>query len=637
MESHERDGVLNPLDTILFAQLRDSIERAIQFKKKKRIFDSNERIELKPDTVKDVVKRLQHFDLFGIDEDLNGRLFETFLSATMRGAQLGQYFTPRSIVKMMTRLADLETTRKRHSKVIDACCGSGGFLIEALTVMRNRVRENASLSAQEKDALIRVISDECLYGIDFGKDPPLARIARMNMYLHGDGGSRIYYADALDKELVPTRDEDPELLDNRLELRETLQTTKFQVALTNPPFSMKKEAKNETERKILIRYELAKRDATSSRIRLSLRSSLMFIERYWDLLYLGGKLITVIDDTLLASDQDVFKSVRNFIRRRFLIRALISLPGDAFRRSGSRVKTSVLVLEKKYAATDEQPSCFGFFSHNLGVDDLTRRASEADIQEARAKADKEIEEITRGYETFLVGGTAALVIPPERLTERLDLKYCAGEFGRMAAKWRTHGIDVRRLDEIVTPTEDLVIPSEYPEIDFTLIKVSYEGKCEVERIRKGRRIKANKMYRVKTGQIVFSTIRATDGAIGIVSPEFDGALVSESSYTVFNGCEKPWDTAYLWAIVRSHELRADMQSQSPGSGRYTTYWPEVRGLLIPWPSESKRKVIGEGLLNSWEMERMMKTERQRAMEEIQLLGVESEESRKRFTASKAPT
>ncbi|MFI5059476.1 MAG: hypothetical protein ACHQLQ_14990 [Candidatus Acidiferrales bacterium] len=35
VESHEREGVLNPLDTILFAQLRDSIERAIQFKKKK--------------------------------------------------------------------------------------------------------------------------------------------------------------------------------------------------------------------------------------------------------------------------------------------------------------------------------------------------------------------------------------------------------------------------------------------------------------------------------------------------------------------------------------------------------------------------------------------------------------------------
>ncbi|MFI5059477.1 MAG: N-6 DNA methylase [Candidatus Acidiferrales bacterium] len=583
------------------------------------------------------MKRLQHFDLFGIDEDLNGRLFETFLSATMRGAELGQFFTPRSVVKMMVRLAGLEVTRRYQPKVIDACCGSGGFLIEALTVMRNGVRENASLSAQEKEALINTISDQCLYGIDFGKDPPLARIARMNMYLHGDGGSKIYYADALDKELTSTKDEDPELLDNRLELRHTLEKTRFQVALTNPPFSMKKEAKNETERKILIRYDLARRDDTSSRIRPSLRSSLMFIERYWNLLEPGGKLITVIDDTLLASDLDVFKSVRNFIRRRFLIRALISLPGDTFRRSGSRVKTSVLVLEKKQAETDKQPSCFGFFSHNLGVDDLTPRASEADIQEARAKADKEIDEISRGYEAYLAGKKGGLILPAERLADRLDLKYCAGEFGRMVGGWREKGIDVRRLDEIVIPVEDLITPASQPDTDFTLIKVSYDGRCEVEKVRKGKRIKAKKMYQVKTGQIVFSTIRATDGAVGIVSEEFDGALVSDTSYTVFKGCETPWDTAYLWAVLRSYELRADMQSQSPGSGRYTTYWPEVRGLLIPWLSEPKRKVIGQGLINSWEMEKKMEAQRQQAMTEIQALGVESEESRQRFEASKAPT
>ena len=145
------------------------------------------------------------------------------------------------------------------------------------------------------------------------------------------------------------------------------------------------------------------------------------------------------------------------------------------------------------------------------------------------------------------------------------------------------------------------------------------------------------MYRVKTGQIVFSTIRATDGAVGIVSPEFDGALVSHSSYTVFNGCDKPWDTAYLWAVLRSYELRADMQSQSPGSGRYTTYWPEVRGLLIPWLSEPKRKAIGQGFIKSWEMEKLMEAERQQAMMEIQVLGVVSDESRQRFRASKAPT
>ena len=72
----------NPVNDILFKQLRDKIERDIAFRKKKRIFEKNEEIDMRPDTIKSVVRRLEHYDLFGIDEDLNGRLFETFLSAT---------------------------------------------------------------------------------------------------------------------------------------------------------------------------------------------------------------------------------------------------------------------------------------------------------------------------------------------------------------------------------------------------------------------------------------------------------------------------------------------------------------------------------------------------------------------------
>ena len=129
IEDRESEGAVNPIDSMLFSRLRDEIEKDIQLRKKKRIFDKGEQIGLQPNTVKDVVRRLQHFDMFGIDEDLNGRLFETFLNATMRGRELGQFFTPRSVVKMMTQLADLRVTRARQDRVLDACCGSGGFLI----------------------------------------------------------------------------------------------------------------------------------------------------------------------------------------------------------------------------------------------------------------------------------------------------------------------------------------------------------------------------------------------------------------------------------------------------------------------------------------------------------------------------
>lgn len=105
-----RSEAESPVNDILFKKLRDAIERDIAQRHKKRIFERGERINMQPDTIKAVVRRLEHYDMFGIDEDLNGRLFETFLSATMRGRELGQYFTPRSIVKLMTKMANLKAT-----------------------------------------------------------------------------------------------------------------------------------------------------------------------------------------------------------------------------------------------------------------------------------------------------------------------------------------------------------------------------------------------------------------------------------------------------------------------------------------------------------------------------------------------
>ena len=89
---------------------------------------------------------------------------------------------------------------------------------------------------------------------------------------------------------------------------------------------MTKEAKNPSELRILQQYDVARKHGTAQTLRSSLRSSSMFMERYEDILEPGGKLITVIDDTLLSSGK--FDYLRDFIRDRFLVRAIISLPGD---------------------------------------------------------------------------------------------------------------------------------------------------------------------------------------------------------------------------------------------------------------------------------------------------------------------
>lgn len=624
----------NPVNDLLFKDLREKIEVDIEEKRKKRIFDKDEQIDLRPDTIRNVVMRLQHWDMFGIDEDLNGRLFETFLSATMRGRELGQFFTPRSVVKLMTKMAGLRVSlhHEKTDRVIDACCGTGGFLIEVLTEMRNTARHNKSLTNSQRESLINYICNESIYGVDFGKSPPIARIARINMYLHGDGGSRIYYADALDKDVQPMMGQTLEVARDIKELQQDLLGgLLFDVVLTNPPFSMTKELANETEGRILKQYDLAK-VAGTTRFRSSLRSNVMFMERYRDLLVPGGRLLTVIDDTLLASDD--FRFVRDFMREHFIVRAIVSLPGDAFRRSGARVKTSVLYLERKRKPEEKQTPVFVAFAENLGVDDLTSRASDEEVAVARHGAEREISEIAAQFQQYLDGNSDITSVSAERVADRLDLKFVVPLQGRFVSKWKKVGIEVKKIGDVLTPVIDVVVPKDHPNEEFKLLKVTYGGICILVKKHKGKHIKPTTMHRVHTGDIIFSNIRATDGAIGVVPAELNNALVSES-FTVLSG-KTTEDAVYLWSILRTHEIRADIMSDSTGTGRYTTEWGAVKEVQIPWLPEVDRKEIAKGLMRAWQMQVEALTLHAKATEKIGALGVDSEDSKKRFKSYKPP-
>lgn len=362
----------NPVATI-FETIRNDFEGQVLSGEKKRIFDTNERLKLEPLTIRRVVGLLEHHDLIRIDEDLNGRLFQTFLSATMRGKQLGQFFTPRTVVDFMCNLADLTVRREPPYSplIIDACCGTGGFLIEAMAKMIRQLKDGPLaqiLSQSEREKIEKAIKDNRLFGIDAGRDPPVARIARINMYLHGDGGSRIYSADALDKRIRISPTADPDVKRELRQLRDLLvgdKALRFDIALTNPPFSMKKEAKEVDQQQILQDYESAyttRKDIR--RLRSSLKSNVMFLERYRDLLRPGGRLITVIDESVLNTTSDADHRERLF--RHFYVRAVFSLPQDAFTEAGANVKTSILVLDRKEELSDDQPVTFYGRSENIG-------------------------------------------------------------------------------------------------------------------------------------------------------------------------------------------------------------------------------------------------------------------------------
>jgi type I restriction enzyme M protein len=382
--THEH-GDPNPIASV-FRKFRNDFETQIRAGEKKRIFDTDEEIKLLPLTIKRVVGLLEHHDLIKIDEDLNGRLFQTFLSATMRGRELGQFFTPRTVVEFMTDLAEFKVTSDSPYApyIIDACCGTGGFLIETMVKLLDQLKKEPFAKVMTKDEIEKIekeIKDHHLFGIDAGKDPPIARIARINMYLHGDGGSRIWFADSLDKKVKVEETLDPELRNEKGELQKILTKDKmrFQFALTNPPFSMRKKSSEADQRIILQDYKCReyKDKQAKTRFKSSLKSNVMFLERYHDLLDENGTLITVIDESVLNTDSD--KPFRDWVLRNYYVKAVISLPQWAFFEAGSNVKTSILFLVKKTTPSEDQPYTFYARSENIGYDMMKQDESKSDL------------------------------------------------------------------------------------------------------------------------------------------------------------------------------------------------------------------------------------------------------------------
>ena len=621
----------NPVGNILFRQLVDFLEQEIAQRKRKRIFESGERLDLAPGTVKRVVKELEGFYLFGIDEDLNGRMFEAFLTATMRGQDLGQYFTPRSVVKLMAELAEPIASADRIERVLDACCGTGGFLIEALTGMRGQIYRNGSLTKTERDRLLEEVANEAIFGIDAGKDPPVARVARINMYLHGDGGSRIYRTDGLRK--VPKASgADP--LEVRQEVEELRQLVSggpiFDVALTNPPFSMDYSASAENEREVLESYDLLTFDG---RRRASLRSSVMFIEQYWHLLRPGGRLLTVIDDSILSGKN--FGYVRDFIRSRFIVRGVISIHGDAFRRAGARAKTSILFLTKRIDEHDAQPAAFVFESRYIGLDDVvpSTRASVAEL--ARASAEDEKREIVEAFSEYKAGKPGPWLVPPERLSGRLDAKFLRPWSVRgLEREWKAAGAVVKTLGDLVDLVDNPVALDRDQEYQF--LRISYAGLAERGERALGREVSYPTISHATVGDIVVSNINAVNGAICVMPDGMDDLLISNEFTALRLKSGAATDAHYLWSVLRTSGIVAEWLSGASGVGRHRITWDVLKEQRVPLLPIDRQVAVGDLYREALSRQAEARALSEEALGYIAGLALEGEEARDRLARAKPP-
>lgn len=103
------------------------------------VFEASDEIRLDPDSLAYVVGELQNYSIMEADRDAIGDAVEVFIGPALRGAE-GQFFTPRNVVEMIVKMIDPQP----GEKIIDPACGSGGFLIAALSYVWERLRGEAT-------------------------------------------------------------------------------------------------------------------------------------------------------------------------------------------------------------------------------------------------------------------------------------------------------------------------------------------------------------------------------------------------------------------------------------------------------------------------------------------------------------
>ena len=345
------------------------------------LFDDNAKIEICENSFEQIVKELEIYNLSTTSDDVKGIAFEQFLGKTFRG-ELGQFFTPRTIVDFMVSVLDPQ----EGEYICDPCCGSGGFLIKAFEYVREKIEKdverqknlikeahytdeyeqmsdkekqevetnvskaftciNEELNINNEKGRLRSLSFDCIYGTD--ANPRMARTAKMNMIMHGDGHVGVYLHDGL------------------LNVNGIFEN-RFDVILTNPPFGSRVEKelkiteanKFTDESKIasyIERYGFEYTKAlqqVNDNIGKSLLSlykidsgltEVLFIERCLNLLKPGGRMGIVLPEGVLNTSN--MQKVREFVESRAKILLIVSIPQDVFTPSGATVKSSLLFFKK---------------------------------------------------------------------------------------------------------------------------------------------------------------------------------------------------------------------------------------------------------------------------------------------------
>lgn len=400
--------------------------------------------------LKEIMDKLDPLMLTDVDSDVKGDAFEYFLKAsTATKNDLGEYFTPRHIVKTMVRLVNPQI----GEKVYDPFCGTGGFLIESFRYIHNNMPRNPNTE--------RILREETVYGNEITNT---ARITKMNMILAGDGHSNIQMMDSLANPVEG----------------------KYDIVLANMPYSQKTKYGH--------LYDLPSTNGDSICVQHCMKAINSMSE--------NGRMALVVPEGFLFR-KDLAKT-REYLLENCQLQSIISLPQGVF-LPYTGVKTDIIYATKvnQKIKKSEKRKDFWYFdvkSDGYTLDNHRRKLdTPSDIsryEEYRKLDSEQIDEMLKvGFEVVpldKVRENSYILVGSRYRTVSSQSKYEIVEFSEIATL--TRGINYQKPQQTTYRTNNIILPADNITLsgELNIVKEIYVD--ETVKLADEKRLKADDIF-----------------------------------------------------------------------------------------------------------------------------------------------
>jgi type I restriction-modification system DNA methylase subunit len=299
----------------------------------------------------DILNEFQDFGpLTTIDPEFKLRLYETFLRRSARQQKLGQFFTPRNVVRPMIRMARLETLAE-GATVLDPAAGVGGFVLEP-SLLVPELSTNTTFSKGQPKRRIRFV------GVDVDANTHI--LAKANTLIHFAEAVRdpSITIGALNQLMAETF-----VLMNGNETLGSLENPPQEavdVILTNPPYVTKGSGvyKDEVKEAGTGENGIDLRDHYD---RSGLGVEALFLRYISGALKPGGRAFVIVPLGLLNRTDP---GPKQRILSECNLLASIALPRNTFFNTAQL--TYIIILEKRHSAADERPDVLCGIARTVG-------------------------------------------------------------------------------------------------------------------------------------------------------------------------------------------------------------------------------------------------------------------------------